>query len=271
MSHAHTTGNHGHSGAAVIDSTDPHGETHHTHVIVSAKTLMNVLLILLFFTILTVAASRAEVWAAATFHVEIPQWVNVMVAMSIAVVKGTLVLLFFMQLKYDNKLNAIIFANCIFALGLFLFFTMTDLGNRGAVYEWKKGEIKVGGLGGVTRGRGDHKESIDKGVTQFSREKWLAIWGPEKFAQIEASVKHGDHGHGHDASTPNVSREVRGQTGALSATAPSHDDHGHAHDNHDTHDAHDTHGEDSHDAPAADAPADAHSEKPAEPAPAGGH
>lgn len=225
MSHAHDP----HHPVGIPDSTDPHGDTHHEHVIVRPRTLMAVLLTLLFFTLLTVGLSRAEVWAADYFDVTIPQWVNVAVAMSIATIKGLLVLLFFMQLKYDNKLNAIIFANCIFAVGLFLFFSMIDLGNRGVVYDWKKGEIAVGGLGGVSRGKGDHKETISGGVVNFAREKYLAEWGPEKFERIKASVKH-EHAHHGARSTANESRVVKGQTGALSATEPSHDAHGHAPD-----------------------------------------
>jgi cytochrome c oxidase subunit 4 len=193
MSHGHTTNHHGSDGLA-FDPTDPHGATHHEHVIIPRRTLMNVLLVLLFFTLLTVGLSRAEVWAADFFNVVIPQWVNVAIAMSIATVKGLLVLLFFMQLKYDNKLNAIIFSNCIFAVGLFLFFSMIDLGNRGVIYDWKKGEIAVGGTGGISRGSGDSKETVTGGVVNFAREKYLAEWGPEKFDRIKASVKH-EHAH----------------------------------------------------------------------------
>lgn len=260
MSHGHSTNHHGSDGLT-FDPTDPHGATHHEHVIIPRRTLMNVLLVLLFFTLLTVGLSRAEVWAADFFNVVIPQWVNVAIAMSIATVKGLLVLLFFMQLKYDNKLNAIIFSNCIFAVGLFLFFSMIDLGNRGVIYEWKKGEIAVGGTGGVSRGSGDSKETVTGGVVKFAREKYLAEWGPEKFERIKASVKH-EHAHHAAASTPNSSRAVRGSTGALSTTAPA-DHHGHSAD---------SHGEAGHDAPAdagKPAPGSGH-DAPKEAAP-GGH
>lgn len=216
------------SDGLAFDPTDPHGATHHEHVIIPKRTLMAVLLALLFFTVLTVGLSRAEVWAADYFKVEIPQWVNVAVAMSIATIKGLLVLLFFMQLKYDNKLNAIIFANCLFAVGLFLFFSMIDLGSRGVVYDWKKGEIAVGGTGGVSRGSGDAKETVTGGVVKFAKEKYLAEWGPEKYERIKASVKH-KHDHHADASTPNASRTVTGHTGALSTSAPAKGDH-HGHD-----------------------------------------
>lgn len=254
MSYGHASHTPGPDGLA-FDPTDPHGATHHEHVIIPRRTLMAVLMTLLFFTLLTVGLSRAEVWAAGYFNVEIPQWVNVAVAMSIATIKGLLVLLFFMQLKYDNKLNAIIFANCIFAVGLFLFFTTIDLGNRGVIYEWKQGEIMLGGTGGVTRGSGDTKETLTGGVVNFAREKHLAQWGPEKFARIKASVKH-EHAHHAASNTANSTRAIRGSTGALSTTAPA-DDHGHAADGHGDakHDAHEPTG-DAHNA-APDAPKEA--------------
>src|SRR6185295_5729046 len=109
MDHAHphnpaaaTTpeGTHAIHPAGAVDA-----EHHHGHVIVPASTLMAVLILLLFFTLLTVGASQAEEIIATTFHVIIPAWVNVCVALSIAVVKTTLVVLFFMQLKYDNPTN----------------------------------------------------------------------------------------------------------------------------------------------------------------------
>jgi len=60
--------------------------------------------------------------------------VNVLIALSIAVVKSILVAMFFMQLKYDNPLHSIIFLFCLFALALFLFFAMTDLGAGGGLH-----------------------------------------------------------------------------------------------------------------------------------------
>jgi cytochrome c oxidase subunit 4 len=218
QAHAQAHGHHEPHGNAGFEATDPHGDTHHEHVIIPARTLMAVLVALLVFTILTVGLSRAEMWAADYFNLEIPQWVNVFVAMSIATVKGSLVLLYFMQLRYDNKLNAIIFLNCIFALGLFLFFTMIDLGNRDTVYQWKKGEIRLGGTGGVTRGSGDSVESVNTAVVDFAREKWLAEWGPEKYAAIKATMKHKDHAHHGPESNANATRPFTGQTDALQTT-----------------------------------------------------
>ncbi len=189
---------------------DPHGFTggHEGHVILRTSTLVTVLMILLFFTVLTVAASRAETWASAYFNITIPQWVNVAVVLSIAVVKSAFVALFFMQLKYDNPLNGLVFLFCLFALGLFLFFSMTDLGTRAAVYPEKAGEFIVGGTG--------LSDAPGKPLAVTKREQAIERMGPEKFAEAEAAA-HADHAHEDHgpASSANRSRPKKGLTGAL--------------------------------------------------------
>jgi caa(3)-type oxidase subunit IV len=172
---------------APLDANDPHHDLHHGHVIVQPRVLIAVLLVLLVFTVLTVAASRSEVWVASTFHVVIPQMVNVGVVLVIAVIKSALVAMYFMQLRYDNLLNSIIFLFCIFALGLFLFFSMIDLGQRGNVYSWKSGEIQRGGMGidtippapeGQTNPPGSWPARVDTGgkpITEWAREHRMEL------------------------------------------------------------------------------------------------
>src|SRR5258705_514781 len=82
---------------------NPHA--HHGHFIVPGSTLLLVFIALLMFTFMTVGAAKAEEAFAHGFGIIIPQWVNVLVALSIAVVKTALVVGFFMQLRYDNPLN----------------------------------------------------------------------------------------------------------------------------------------------------------------------
>ncbi len=133
-----------------FDPTDPHGYhagEHHGHVIISPFTLTAVLAALVFFTVLTVGVSRAEIWIADMFHLNIPHWVNVVVALSIAVVKSILVCGIFMQLKYDKPLNSLIFLFCLFAVALFLGFSMMDMGTQGLVYKYSQDQIVVGGTG----------------------------------------------------------------------------------------------------------------------------
>ena len=57
------------------------------------------------------------------------EW-NLIVAMAIAAVKATLVLLFFMHLKYDNKLYTYAFLISIAFLAVFITFTMIDTMTR---------------------------------------------------------------------------------------------------------------------------------------------
>ncbi len=144
MSHAAN-----HNEALGWNPNDPHGtNTHaHGHVVVSWQIQLGVLLALLFFTGLTMAFYNAEQWAETAFNIHLPLWVNIVGAMLIASIKATLVCMYFMQLRYDKPLNTFALLFCLFAVGLFLFFSMLDLSTRGAVNEFKYGEIQSGGTG----------------------------------------------------------------------------------------------------------------------------
>jgi cytochrome c oxidase subunit 4 len=72
---------------------------------------------LLVLTIITVAASTIDWGSAMT---------NVIIAMLIASIKASLVALFFMHLRWDKPMNAIIFCCSLFFLGLFLIGCYTD-------------------------------------------------------------------------------------------------------------------------------------------------
>lgn len=211
--HAHPT--------APLDQMDPHHDiAHHGHVIISPRTLVSVLLALLFFTLITVGASRAEIWFDHTFGVPVPQIVNVLIALSIAVVKTVLVAMFFMQLRYDNPLNSLVLLFCLFAFALFLFFSMTDLGTRGILYPYKSGEIQQGGMGGdmqVKDAQGNVRSGINtgtSGIVAWAKQRRieqiaelnqqgkltppLAVGEtPEQRLEKEAEEEHAKHGGGH--------------------------------------------------------------------------
>lgn len=55
---------------------------------------------------------------------------NVIIAMAIATTKASLVVLFFMGLKYDKKFLSIAFLSSLIFLGLFLGFTLLDINTR---------------------------------------------------------------------------------------------------------------------------------------------
>lgn len=175
MSHAHTPG----TNAEVVDllpagAADSHKPGHHGHTIVPLRLLVGVLVILLVFTLLTVTAANAEEWFAATFNVSIPGWVNAVVALSIACVKSVIVAMYFMQLRYDhNPMNALVAVFTIMVATFFLGFIAIDLGNRGILYEHKGTEVTPGGVGGISRGKGDNAEQIPAGtpIAVYAREK----------------------------------------------------------------------------------------------------
>lgn len=79
--------------------------------------------ILLLLTGLTVVASEAD----------FGEW-NVAVALLIAAIKATLVLLFFMHLYYDNKIFAIVFSCGLICLSLFITLVMFDTEYRDVIY-----------------------------------------------------------------------------------------------------------------------------------------
>lgn len=167
MAHGHGNsgqGGHGGHGEAAVHGPDyvsvppihPAGAddsaSHHGHIIVASSTLMVVLLALVCLTLLTVGAALLEAWVVETFHVqpEIATAINVTVCLAIAAVKTTLVVLFFMQLKYDNPINGMIFLFCLGAVACFLGFTMLDLGNRGTIDRFKAEYVQPGGMGIAT-------------------------------------------------------------------------------------------------------------------------
>ena len=130
---------------------DEYGHKDHGHVIVSLFTLRSILIALLICTLLTSGSAWAEQIIASMFHIVIPQWINAAVALSIAVVKTALVVGFFMQLKYDNPMNTVIFVFTILTVFSFLGFTSLDLGNRATidrfknVYAYPGGNLSAGG------------------------------------------------------------------------------------------------------------------------------
>ena len=56
---------------------------------------------------------------------------NFPVALGIAILKATLVILFFMHVKYSSRLTKMIVGIAFFFLGILLLLTLTDYGSRG--------------------------------------------------------------------------------------------------------------------------------------------
>lgn len=254
--------------AKTFDPNDPHGFAelgeHHGHHIASTRTLVIVILTLVVLTALTVFASTVETYLVNEMGWALPEWVNIAVAMSIALVKGTLVLMIFMALRYENPLYTIVFLFCMFAFALFLGLTGMDLDNRGHVYDWKVAPIDLGGTGanvmhqpatihvhGETVEFHDLDGSGNKAPFSFSgslteelKKRYIAATGisEEEYWNRWAEANHA-HGHHHELSTADRSIARTGLSGALDETA--HEDHG-------SHGHHDDHSADDHDTAAAE-------------------
>ena len=89
------------------------------HTSPSFKTNLIVLLSLFVLTILTVGAAQIDFGLF-----------NAFIAMFIACLKGALVLMYFMHLKYDEKIYTIIFSSSVFFLFVFYFFSELDVITR---------------------------------------------------------------------------------------------------------------------------------------------
>lgn len=232
--HSHSQVTHEHFAEDVDDQVDPHhfsGGHKHGHVVLPIFTLRAVLAILLVLTGLTVLLAQSEVWFQNTFNVVLPHWLNVVIAMSIAVVKSAIVAAYFMQLRYDNPINTVIFLFCLFALALFLGFTIIDLTGRGYVTPWKQGEVVAGGTGNFQRfetvpGADPKAVTVAGPIYKFAREQEVELVGPVKFAELEHAA-HAAHAHPeHPARPSNQSRVRTGLTPGLFDTAAPAAEHG---------------------------------------------
>ena len=86
-----------------------------------ARTYGLVLLTLLVLTAITVAAAGIHFGSPA---------VNVVVALTIATMKASLIALYFMHLRHDRPMNALIFVTGLVFLGLLLMLTLVDVVTR---------------------------------------------------------------------------------------------------------------------------------------------
>ena len=99
-------------------ATDHHDDHHGIAHTASIKVLVGTGGTLLLLTIVTVLATKIDLGSS----------LNLAVAMVIAVIKATLVVLFFMHLKYDKIFHSVVFLSAILAASLFVGFTLMDTG-----------------------------------------------------------------------------------------------------------------------------------------------
>lgn len=95
-----------------------HGHEQEAHSVRLYAMILGALLVL---TVITVAASRIQFGSGMA---------NVIVALTIATIKASLVALYFMHLRYDRPLNAVIFCTSLAFLAIFLISCYTDQQTR---------------------------------------------------------------------------------------------------------------------------------------------
>jgi cytochrome c oxidase subunit IV len=127
--HAHVThGAHGHH--------DDHG--HGLAHVATIKTLIATGGSLLMLTIITVLATKVDFGGSS---------INLAVAMVIAVTKATLVILFFMHLRYDRLFHSVVFVSAILAAALFVGFTLMDSGQYQHTNIWDHSQPPAAPIG----------------------------------------------------------------------------------------------------------------------------
>jgi cytochrome c oxidase subunit 4 len=98
--------------ASIEHHEDEHGLAH----VATVKVLCATGGTLLLLTVVTVLATRIDFGAP----------INLGIAMAIAVLKASLVILFFMHLKYDRLFHTVVFISAFLAASLFVGFTLMD-------------------------------------------------------------------------------------------------------------------------------------------------
>ncbi len=106
------------------DHHDEHG--HGVAHVATPKVLLSTWGTLMFLTVITVTATR----------IDLGPTYNLALAMAIATVKATLVLLFFMHLRYDKLFHSVLIAGGLLAASLFIGFTLMDSGQYQQTNIW---------------------------------------------------------------------------------------------------------------------------------------
>ena len=99
-----------------------HPTFEHSHHVIPKGILLKVFLSLVVLTVVTVLVAQVDLGV-----------LNVPVALAIAGVKASLVVTFFMALKYDKKVNTLVFSIGAVFVGIFLVFTLIDTVFRGSL------------------------------------------------------------------------------------------------------------------------------------------
>ena len=116
---------------------DHHDDHHGISHVASMKVLLGTGGTLLVLTLVTVLATKVDFGPS----------INLGIAMAIAVVKASLVILFFMHLKYDKIFHTVVFMSAILAAALFVGFTLMDTGQYQHTNIWDPDSPPVAPVG----------------------------------------------------------------------------------------------------------------------------
>ena len=108
-----------------IEHHDDHG--HGLAHVAAPKVLLATGGTLLLLTLVTVVSSKIDFGGSS---------INLAIAMVIAVTKATLVVLFFMHLRYDRLFHSVVFVSALLAACLFVGFTLMDTGQYQQTNIW---------------------------------------------------------------------------------------------------------------------------------------
>ncbi len=90
----------------------------HEHML-SYRKLLGVLGILFVLTVVTILVSKIDLG-----------WLNIWIALMVAAVKSSFVLLYFMHLKYENRIFIISFIGTVFFIAVLITFVFWDISFR---------------------------------------------------------------------------------------------------------------------------------------------
>jgi cytochrome c oxidase subunit 4 len=109
-----------------VATNDHHADDHGLAHTATIKTLLATGGTLLVLTLVTVLATKIDFGAN----------INLAIAMVIAVTKATLVILFFMHLRYDKLFHSVLLVGALLAGSLFVGFTLMDAGQYQQTNIW---------------------------------------------------------------------------------------------------------------------------------------
>jgi cytochrome c oxidase subunit IV len=98
-------------------------DNHSGHFIIPLKYYVGTLIGLLILTVVTVAVAQIDLGG-----------LNIVVAMGVAMLKASLVIMFFMGVKWDEGFNKVVLFGSLVFIFLFMGIVLLDVFTRGDVY-----------------------------------------------------------------------------------------------------------------------------------------